>query len=191
MLVDFEITNFLSFQNNTVLSLEKGKYLKRHAKSHILNKENLSLLKNVNIFGSNGSGKSNLIAALSVFAKMVLQPTDDIEDSLPYMPFRLNDKNKYEDTEFSIRLIKNKKVYRYHICYNSEEVTLEELYFVTQKNEEKLYFKRTASPNDSEILPNNLKKYDNLLGKINCYYLMDRIRMMQNVLLFSNGSIQI
>ena len=45
MLVDFEITNFLSFQNNTVLSLEKGKYLKRHAKSHIINKENLSLLK--------------------------------------------------------------------------------------------------------------------------------------------------
>jgi len=43
MLVDFEITNFLSFQNNTVLSLEKGKYLKRHAKSHIINKENLSL----------------------------------------------------------------------------------------------------------------------------------------------------
>lgn len=158
MLVDFEITNFLSFQNNTVLSLEKGKYLKRHAKSHIINKENLSLLKNVNIFGSNGSGKSNLITALRVFAKIVLQPTDDIEDSLPYMPFRLNNKNKYEDTEFSIRLIKNKKVYRYHICYNSEEVTLEELYFVTQKNEEELYFKRTASPNDSEILPNNLKK---------------------------------
>jgi len=112
MLVDFEITNFLSFQNNTVLSLEKGKYLKRHAKSHIINKENLSLLKNVNIFGSNGSGKSNLITALRVFAKIVLQPTDDIEDSLPYMPFRLNNKNKYEDTEFSIRLIKNKKVYR-------------------------------------------------------------------------------
>ena len=57
MLVDFEITNFLSFQNNTVLSLEKGKYLKRHAKSHILNKESLSLLKNVNIFGSNYSTK--------------------------------------------------------------------------------------------------------------------------------------
>lgn len=157
MLVDFEVTNFLSFQNSTVLSLEKGKYLKKHAKSHILDKENLSLLKNINIFGSNGSGKSNLITALRVLARMVLQPTDDIEDSLPYMPFRLNDQNKYEDTEFSIRLIKNKKVYRYHICYNSKEITLEELYFVTQKNEEKLYFKRVASPNDSEKLPDNLK----------------------------------
>lgn len=157
MLVDFEVKNFLSFQNSTVLSLEKGKYLKKYSESHTLNRENLSLLKNVNIFGSNGSGKSNLITALRVLANLILQPTDDIEDSLPYMPFRLNKQNKYEDTEFSIRLITNKKVYHYHICYNRKEVTLEELYFVTENNDEKLYFKRTTSPSNSELLPDNLK----------------------------------
>lgn len=158
MLVDFEVTNFLSFQNSSVLSLEKGRYLKKHSKTHILEKQDFSLLKNVNIFGANGSGKSNLITALRVLAKMVLEPTDDIEDSLPYMPFRLNKQNKYEDTEFTIRLINNKKTYRYHICYNLEEVTLEELYIISQKNEEKLYFKRTNTPDDLEILPDNLKK---------------------------------
>ena len=158
MLVDFEVTNFLSFQNRSILSLEKGRYLKKHAKSHILEKKDFSLLKNVNIFGANGSGKSNLITALRVLAKMVVEPTDDIEDSLPYMPFRLNERNKDEDTEFTIRLIKNNKTYRYHICYNLEEVTIEELYVVSEKNEEKVYFKRTNSPDDSEILPDNLRK---------------------------------
>ncbi|RSJ60345.1 AAA family ATPase [Streptococcus gordonii] len=157
MLVDFEVKNFLSFQNSSVFSLEKGKYLKKHAKSHILNKQNLSLLKNVNIFGANGSGKSNLITALRVFARMVVQPTDDIEDSLPYMPFRLNEQNKSKDTEFSIKLIKNEKIYRYHICYNSEEITLEELYIISRNDEEKLYFKRTNSLDDSEVLPDILK----------------------------------
>lgn len=156
MLVDFEVKNFLSFQNSSVLSLEKGKYLKKHSKTHTLNKLGFSLLKNVNIFGANGSGKSNLLTALKVFASMVLQPTDDIEDSLPYMPFCLNEKSILENTEFSIRLIKNKKIYRYHICYNLEEVTLEELYITSQNNEERIYFKRTNSP-DSEILPDNLK----------------------------------
>ena len=156
MLVDFEVKNFLFFQNSSVLSLEKGKYLKKHSKTHTLNKLGFSLLKNVNIFGANGSGKSNLLTALKVFASMVLQPTDDIEDSLPYMPFCLNEKSILENTEFSIRLIKNKKIYRYHICYNLEEVTLEELYITSQNNEERIYFKRTNSP-DSEILPDNLK----------------------------------
>ena len=158
MLVDFEVTNFLSFQNSSILSLEKGKYLKKYAKSHVLENQDFSLLKNVNIFGANGSGKSNLITALRVLAKMILEPTDDIEDDLPYMPFRLNEQNKYEDTEFTIRLIKDEKTYRYHICYNMKEVTLEELYIVSQNYEEKVYFKRTNSSDDPEILPDNLKK---------------------------------
>lgn len=158
MLVDFEVTNFLSFQSSSILSLEKGRYLKKHAKSHVLENQDFSLLKNVNIFGANGSGKSNLITALRVLAKMILQPTDDIEDALPYNPFRLNEQSKYEDTEFTIRLIKDKKTYRYHICYNAEEVTLEELYIVSQNYEEKVYFKRTNSSDDPEILPDNLKK---------------------------------
>ncbi|MDK6972333.1 AAA family ATPase [Streptococcus constellatus] len=157
MLVDFEVTNFLSFRESSVLSLEKGKYLKKHAKSHVFEKQNIFLLKNINIFGANGSGKSNLITALRVFAKMVVEPTDDIEDSLPYMPFRLNEQSKYNDTEFSIKLIKNEKIYRYHICYNSEEVTLEELYIISRNDEEKIYFKRTNSLDDSEILPDNLQ----------------------------------
>lgn len=156
MLVDFEVTNFLSFQDNVVLSLEKGKYLKKY-KSHVFEKQDISLLKNVNIFGANGSGKSNLITALRVFAKMVVEPTDDIEESLPYMPFRLNEQSKYNDTEFSIKLIKNEKIYRYHICFNSEEITLEELYIISRNDEEKIYFKRTNSQNDSEILPDNLR----------------------------------
>ncbi|WP_455460671.1 AAA family ATPase [Streptococcus salivarius] len=158
MLIDFEVTNFISFQNKSILSLEKGKYLKKHAKSHILNKQNFSLLKNVNIFGANGSGKSNLISALRLLTEMVIQPTNDIEDRLPYMPFYLDKKSRYRDTEFSIKLIKNEKIYRYHICYNSEEVTLEELYIVSQNDKEKIYFKRTNSSDDSEILPYNLKK---------------------------------
>ena len=54
MLVDFEVTNFLSFRESSVLSLEKGKYLKKHAKSHVFEKQNISLLKNINIFGDNG-----------------------------------------------------------------------------------------------------------------------------------------
>ena len=45
MLVDFEVTNFLSFQNSSILSLEKGRYLKKHAKSHVLENQDFSLLK--------------------------------------------------------------------------------------------------------------------------------------------------
>ena len=63
MLIDFEVENFLSFKNNTILSMETGQRLKKF-KDNTFTKNKFSLLKSSIVFGANGSGKSNLIIAI-------------------------------------------------------------------------------------------------------------------------------
>lgn len=157
MLIDFEVENFLSFKNQTILSMEVGKRLRKFSDTHSFSKGNISLLKNINIFGANGAGKSNLMTALNVLSNMVLKPTSDIEELLPYMPFKLDEESRKNPTKFSIKFIKEDKTYLYRLEYNSTNIILEELYFLKDSGKEKLYFRRT---NDSrkEILPPKIKR---------------------------------
>jgi len=94
------------------------------------------------LIGLNGAGKSNLMTALNVLSKMILKPTKNIEEPLPYMPFRLDEDGINEPTKFTIRFIKQEKIYVYHIEYNLTDIILEELYIGKTMGKEKLYFKR-------------------------------------------------
>lgn len=157
MLIDFELKNFLSFKDSTILSMETGTRLTKYSKESTFSKSKVSLLKNINIFGGNGAGKSNLMTALNVLSKMILEPTKNIEQPLPYMPFRLDEDSINKPTKFTIRFIKQEKIYVYHIEYNFTDIILEELYIGKTIGKEKLYFRRTKE-NKREILPQKLKK---------------------------------
>lgn len=157
MLIDFELKNFLSFKDSTILSMETGSRLTKYSKESTFSKSKVSLLKNINIFGGNGAGKSNLMTALNVLSKMILEPTKNIEQPLPYMPFRLDEDSINEPTKFTIRFIIQEKIYVYHIEYNFTDIILEELYIGKTIDKEKLYFRRTKE-NKKEILPQKLKK---------------------------------
>lgn len=157
MLIDFELKNFLSFKDSTILSMETGSRLTKYSKESTFSKSKVSLLKNINIFGGNGAGKSNLMTALKVLSKMILEPTKNIEQPLPYMPFRLDEDSINEPTKFTIRFIKQEKIYVYHIEYNFTDIILEELYIGKTIGKEKLYFRRTKE-NKRETLPQKLKK---------------------------------
>ena len=51
MLIDFEVENFLSFKNNTILSMETGQRLKKF-KDNTFTKNKFSLLKSSIVFGA-------------------------------------------------------------------------------------------------------------------------------------------
>lgn len=157
MLIDFKLKNFLSFKDLTILSMETGSRLTKYSKESTFSRSNVSLLKNINIFGGNGAGKSNLMTALNVLSKMIRIPTKNIEEPLPYMPFRLDEDSINEPTKFTIRFIEQEKIYVYHIEYNFTDIILEELYIGKTIDKEKLYFRRTKE-NKREILPQKLKK---------------------------------
>ncbi|SFQ58914.1 AAA family ATPase [Streptococcus equinus] len=155
MFIEFQVENFLSISELSVLSMETGKYLRKYSNTHVLKKSNTSLLKNINIFGANGSGKSNLLSALKVFTDLVLKPTKDIETKLPYMPFKLDQDSEKKGTTFSVKFIKNETIYLYTVKYNSDEIMLEELSKLTSSESKEVYFRRTNQTGE-DIIPDHL-----------------------------------
>ena len=65
MLVNFSVTNFLSFNQKTTFSMESGRVTKKP--DHLLIDQNTgkSLLNFSAMFGKNGAGKTNFIRAVS------------------------------------------------------------------------------------------------------------------------------
>lgn len=156
MLIEFEFENFLSYKDKTLFSLEKGARLRKYSNSHVIKKNGTELLKNVNIFGANASGKSNLITAIRTFVKIVNRPTRNVKEKLTYFPFMLNNETPIKPTLFSMKFFKGNNIYIYRLVYNASEVFLEEL-FIGDCLEENLYFRRTNDiDKDLNTLPENL-----------------------------------
>lgn len=70
MLINFSITNFLSFNDRQELSMISGKV--RRKTDHIQTDKHLSLLKFAAIFGANAFGKSNLVSAFKYAQALIL-----------------------------------------------------------------------------------------------------------------------
>lgn len=127
MLIQFSLENFLSFKNKNVLSMETGERLRKFNDTNTMTLNGNRLLKNVIIFGANGSGKSNLLSGLSTMRKMVLNPPSKITDELPYIPFFMDENSIHRPTTFEVEFIYNDKKYRYSFSYNNEQIISEKL----------------------------------------------------------------
>lgn len=72
MLIEFKYSNILSYKDEAKLLMTPVKSFKEHAETHIIKTErDLDLLKTAAIYGSNGGGKSNFIAAMGFMKKVV------------------------------------------------------------------------------------------------------------------------
>ena len=77
MLIDFSFSNFLSFGKPVTFSMQAAKTVKELATGETSNVfkidgNDLNLLKTSAVYGANGSGKSNLIDAMSFFRHAIL-----------------------------------------------------------------------------------------------------------------------
>lgn len=81
------------------------------------------------LYGANSSGKSNLIKALRVMNRMVLDSVKlNDNDTLPYAPFALDDTSEKIPTRFEIQFLKEDALYSYGYEYNLKEIVSEWLY---------------------------------------------------------------
>ena len=111
MLVNFSVTNFLSFNQKTTFSMESGRVTKKL--DHLLIDQNTgkSLLKFSAMYGKNGAGKTNFIRAVSVLRNFIL--TGKLPQRAPILWCRLQDENETKPTKKSFlfsRLLKNSSI---------------------------------------------------------------------------------
>ncbi|EAK5213989.1 ATP-binding protein [Campylobacter jejuni] len=141
MLIEFRVENFLSIQDEQVLSMVASSD-NTFLTSHTNNDKKLKLLKSSVLYGANASGKSNIIEALAIMKKIVISSANGQRgDKLPIIPFLLgNEDNK--STKFEIIFIQNDTKYQYGFILNSEKILEEWLLVFGESNRAQKWFER-------------------------------------------------
>ncbi len=125
MLIQFSVSNFLSFDSLQKFSMRAGKF--RSFSDRVAVGSKNKLLKFMSIYGANASGKSNLISAFGFFQDSVLGNLDS--SSYPFY-CKLSEENKTKESLFEIVIEIDGKtfVYGFNIILNSASFTKEWLY---------------------------------------------------------------
>lgn len=127
MLIQFSVTNFLSFRDETVLSLSTNK--DNSHSENLLSFKNERILPSVAIYGANAAGKSNLHKALTA-AIIMIRNSNNLQVDQPLMvtPFLLDSKSRFDKTKFDFIYTYNDVKYEYGFVLDSNYVWEEYLY---------------------------------------------------------------
>ncbi|MGO4937006.1 AAA family ATPase [Fundicoccus sp. Sow4_H7] len=128
MLIEFKVSNFLSFRDEqtfSMVALQKYSELKEN----MFKVDNdFSVLKTASLFGANGSGKSNLFEAIRFMRRAVLRSFNDSDNKFSDNYFKLNPKYKEIDSSFEILFLSNDKLVRYSFGVGREKFNSEQLF---------------------------------------------------------------
>jgi hypothetical protein len=146
MLVQVTIENFLSFKEETTFSMIGIGSDKSHLDHLAIDAagKGRSVLPISAIYGANGSGKSNFIAAVH-FAKELIVKGTRSGKSIPVLTFKLGDRTK-EPSKFEFIFTYEENLYSYGFKLNSSQILQEWLYATPKgKTREVKYFERITN----------------------------------------------
>ncbi len=158
MLIEFSITNFLSFYEKQTFSLvaSKSKELEEtHTFSVQSKAKQPRLLHAAAIYGANAAGKSNLLAAMRVMREIILSSAKESQVGEPIQGIQAHALHKKEATEFEIVFFKEGIRYQYGFAVTAQRV-LEEWLFVFETSRAQQWLSRVYNPDS--------KKYEWLIN---------------------------
>lgn len=127
MLIQFSVTNFLSFRDEVILSLSTNK--DDSHKENLLSYKNERILPSVAIYGANAAGKSNLHKAMSAAIRMIRSSNNlQIDQPLLITPFLLDENSRNNKTKFEFIYVYNGIKYVYGFVLDTQYVWEEYLY---------------------------------------------------------------
>lgn len=141
MLIDFSLTNYRSFKDKQTLSMVRDKGDEHIENTFVIDKsKKFSLLKSAAIYGANASGKSNFLNALRAMKNIVTEQSQH-GDKLPLVPFKLNNKNITQPTEFEVTFMVDGIRYQYGFTASNVQI-FDEWLFAFPKNHAQKWFER-------------------------------------------------
>jgi uncharacterized protein len=157
MLVSFSISNFRSFAQEQTLSFVASARLGAAHETHAVAIPGSAekVLRAGVLYGANGAGKSNLIAALQ-YAKRVAIGTRKESSGTGRSPFRLGNLRDKPST-FDLQFIAKDNLYRFGFSVDDERVIEEWLIHVVGNKEKPIYERSTDSDGRVEIDAPGLK----------------------------------
>lgn len=148
MLIRFAVSNFLSFDGKEELTLEAGKA--RKYSKRIYTNRRLKLVKGEALFGSNASGKSNLVKALRFVQEIV---ADGFPRGFSNQYYRLKEENRLKPSEFEIEILcEDKRIcFGFDAVLNTGSIDKEWLYVITPSGLKKYLYQRDVSAETFQI----------------------------------------
>lgn len=149
MLINFTFSNHLSFRDEANVSFEATSFRSKTANYRKI--KNQKILNSIAIYGSNASGKSNVIDALQFAVNFITnssssKPTNRIKTK----PYLLNSISDELPSKFIFEFLFKTKTYRYSFSVNKVEVLYENL--EQYNDEDELYFDLFLRENKKIIL---------------------------------------
>ena len=121
MILEFSVTNFLSFKDKVTLSMLANQTSGLNDNYIICNDR--KILKTVAIYGANASGKSNLFKVLTNVIIMLSNSNNFRPDvKLPIIPFMFDKKMKDKPSEFEIKFITKNVRYVYGFIADKNKI---------------------------------------------------------------------
>ncbi len=127
MIINFSVKNFRSIDDEITLSFETVDK-SENDKYYIYNSGKEKILKTAIIYGSNASGKTNILKALEFLVKFIRNPLERKDQLIELEPFLFTDEIK-KSTSFELDFLMNNIKYSYILEVSKEKVLAEQLYF--------------------------------------------------------------
>ena len=153
MIAEFKIRNFYSLRDEQTLSFiptnddtSRDIYTEEVA-------DGVSLLKIGCIYGSNASGKTNILKALDFFTQFMINDDLNKGDEIGIVPFLLDDVSQKERTQFEMTFYLNHEKYKLNLVLDNN-VIYEETLLVYSSVQPTMLYKRTynAEKDASDIV---------------------------------------
>ncbi|WP_299702545.1 ATP/GTP-binding protein [uncultured Tateyamaria sp.] len=148
MLLSFSATNYKSISDTQTLSLV-GSKLKgpREPLELLVPGGGNGVLPCAIIYGANAAGKSNLVNAMSIMRRLVLDSHRDAarEASLPARPFLLDDDYEGEPTAFEVSFMVDSIRYDYGFSFDESQFLEEWLFSFPEGRRRKLFEREDGS----------------------------------------------
>jgi len=154
MLIELSITNYRSIREKATLSMLADGYDSKSENIFVhklpYDKE-IRLLNTALIFGSNGSGKSNMLKGLFELLFMLDNPAHAGKNIKYYDPFKFNSKSEKEPIEFQIKFLDSNNIpYQYTVAFSRTEVVKEELLY-WPNGREAVAFERDVNVQEEDV----------------------------------------
>lgn len=170
MIVEFTFGNFRSFKNVETFSMVAAPLKSKNKEIDILNTfkaGTIKLLRSKAIFGSNASGKSNIIKAITLVITLLRNSVkdDQLVEKFAAEYFALDEEGKAKPLFFQIVFLHDGTQYRYGFSLQGKDIIAEWLFSFTGKTDVYL-FKREGMDvkvNDKRFF--EAKKFQGLTGK--------------------------
>ncbi len=168
MLLQFNVTNALSFKKEAILDLVAG--ADSEHKNNLITMEKDLILPTASIYGANAAGKSNLFKALTSAIMFVrLSQSMQVDSKINIVPFLLDDEGENDRTRFDFIYVYDGIKYEYSFVADTQRV-YEEYLYAYKSVKPSLVFERTdvnkyryTSPLRKKLKQYEAKNTDNKL----------------------------